>query len=93
MEEYKIKGGYTLSEAEIEALGDACDRGEVPGEPGEWVVRPVGRPALHPSEELAIIAFKLPVSLRAEIEKRARDCDCTLSQYMRDMVDRDLVSA
>ena len=40
MAEYKIKGGHAVSDEEIERLGEACNDGDYPGEPGEWIVRP-----------------------------------------------------
>lgn len=40
MAEYRTKDGTTLSDEDIENLAEACERGEYPGEPGEWIVRP-----------------------------------------------------
>lgn len=42
MAEYRVKGGKTLTDEDIERLGEACERGDYPGEPGEWIVRPQG---------------------------------------------------
>ena len=42
MAEYKIKGGHAISDEKIERLGEACDGGYSPGEPGEWIVQPEG---------------------------------------------------
>ena len=39
MAEYKIKGGHAVSDQEIERLGEACNDGDYPREPGEWIVR------------------------------------------------------
>ena len=46
MAEYRIKGGGTLTDEDVGRLGEACERGDYPGEPGDWVVRPQGRPSL-----------------------------------------------
>lgn len=40
MAEHKVKGGCTLTDEEIARLGEACDRGDYPGEPGDWIVHP-----------------------------------------------------
>lgn len=40
MAEYRTKDGAALNDEGIEKLAEACERGEYPGEPGEWVVRP-----------------------------------------------------
>lgn len=40
MAKYKAKDGCTISDEEIGRLGEACDDGDYPGEPGEWIVRP-----------------------------------------------------
>ena len=37
---HKVKGGCTLTDEEIARLGEACDRGDYPGEPGDWIVHP-----------------------------------------------------
>lgn len=46
MAEHKVKGGCTLTDEEIARLGEAWDRGDYPGEPGDWIVHPKGRPDL-----------------------------------------------
>lgn len=72
MATYKIKGGKTLTDEEIEALGEAAERGEYPGEPGEWVVRPKGRPALT-DEPLVNVNVKFPQSMVAAIDAQGKN--------------------
>ena len=48
--EYRLKGGATLGDADFERMADEAERGEYPGTPGEWVVRPQCRPALDGGE-------------------------------------------
>ena len=38
MSTYKTKSGATLTDDEIERLGEAAERGEYPGTPGEFIV-------------------------------------------------------
>ncbi|MGN0070264.1 MAG: ribbon-helix-helix domain-containing protein [Atopobiaceae bacterium] len=72
MAEYKIKGGYTISDEEIERLGEACERGDYPGEPGEWIVRPQGRPALS-DEPLVNVNVKFPKSMVDAIDSKSKN--------------------
>ncbi len=69
MAAYKIKGGGTLTDKDIGRLGEACERGDYPGEPGEWVVRPQGRPAIS-SEPLVNVNVKFPRSMVAAIDAK-----------------------
>lgn len=50
MAEYKIKGGHILTDEDFERMAEEAERGEYPGTPGEWVVRPQGRPPLADEE-------------------------------------------
>lgn len=81
MAEYRLKGGYTITDEEIERLGEACERGDYPGEPGEWVVRPQGRPALS-DEPLVNVNVKFPKSMVAAIDAKGG----TRSDFIRKAV-------
>lgn len=72
MAEYTIKGGRTITDEEIELLGEACERGEYPGEPGEWIIRPQGRPALT-DEPLVNVNVKFPRSMVAAIDAKGKN--------------------
>lgn len=72
MAEYRLKGGYTITDEEIERLGEACERGDYPGEPGEWIVRPQGRPALS-DEPLVNVNVKFPRSMVAAIDAKGKN--------------------
>lgn len=89
--EYKMKGGYTLTDADFDRLAEACERGDYPGAAGEWVVRPQGRPPLC-DEELVTIAFKVPASERRALDDRASSRGESRSEYLRSLVERDLAS-
>ena len=45
MTEYRIKGGHTITDEDFERMSEEAERREYPGAPGEWIVRPQGRPA------------------------------------------------
>lgn len=40
MGECKTKDGEIITDDDLERLGEACERGDYPGEPGEWMVKP-----------------------------------------------------
>lgn len=67
MAEYRIKGGYTITDEDLDKLGEACERGEYPGEPGEWIVRPKGRPSIS-NETLVNVSVKFPKSMVAAMD-------------------------
>lgn len=85
MKKYRLKGGMTLTEADFEKLGAAAEKGEYPGTPGAWVVRPQGRPTLS-DEDLVSITIKVPRSQRAAIDAKAAERGETRSQFMREAV-------
>ena len=72
MAEYRIKGGGTLTDEDVERLGEACERGDYPGEPGEWAVRPQGRPSLS-DEPLVNVNVKFQQSMVAAIDAKGKN--------------------
>jgi hypothetical protein len=90
--DYTTKSGYVLTEEMIEALGQACERGEYPGSPGEFIVSPVGRPQLCPSEDLVTVAFKVPRTQREALDAKAAQDHKTRSQFMREVLSEALIS-
>ena len=49
---------------------DEAERGECPGTPGEWVVRPQSRPTLD-GGELVSVTFKMTKAQRDALDRRA----------------------
>ncbi|MBW3094358.1 CopG family transcriptional regulator [Bifidobacterium sp. 64T4] len=90
--EYKLKGGVTLGDDDFERMSDQAAKGDYPGAPGEWVVRPQGRPALS-DEELVSITFKVPRSQRDALDAKAESCGKTRSQFMREALNKELAFA
>ena len=86
---YKLKGGATLGDADFERMADEAQAGRYPGKPGEWVVRPQGRPPIS-DEELVSITFKMPRSQREAIDAKAASQGETRSQFMRRTLTREL---
>ena len=81
---------YGLSDDEIEALsadGDAYASGDWPS----GVTR-VGRPRKF-DEEQTFIGFRDTVAVRAAIDMKAAAAGMSRSDYLRDLVRRDLASA
>jgi hypothetical protein len=91
MAEYRIKGGYTLTDEDFERMAEEAECGEYPGTPGAWIVRPQGRPALS-DEELVTIAFKVPRSQRDALDRKAESLKESRSQFMRDALNRALAA-
>lgn len=89
MAEHRIKGGYTPTDEDFERMAKEAERGEYPGMPGAWVVRPQGRPPLA-DEELVTIAFKVPRSQRDALDRKAASRNETRSQFIRDALDKAL---
>jgi hypothetical protein len=88
--EYRTKSGYVITDEMLERLGAACEEGQYPGEPGAYVVAPVGRPQLCPSEELVTIAFKIPRSQRERLDERAAQRNESRSEFLRDVLSQAL---
>lgn len=89
---YKLNDGSTVDESYFEQLSVEAEKGNYPGEPGEWIVRPKGRPALC-EEELVTVVFKVPKSQRDAMDKRAASRNETRSEYLRALTARDLATA
>lgn len=81
MAEYKVKSGATITDEELEKLGKAAEEGRYPGKPGEWIVRPQGRPAIS-DEPLVTVPVKFPISMVAAIDERSSN----RSDYIRKAV-------
>lgn len=86
---YRIKGGHVLTDEDLGRMAESAERGEYPGTPGAWIVRPQGRPALS-GEELMTIAFKVPRSQREAIDRKAESRNKTRSQFIREALKRAL---
>jgi len=81
--EYKTKSGFIITDAMLEELGNAWEKGEYPGKAGKIIVAPVGRPQLYPSDELVTVAFKIPRSYRDKLDREARKKKETRSELLR----------
>lgn len=89
MAEHVLGGGHALTEEDFELMASEAERGEYPGTPGKWIVRPQGRPPLA-NEELVTVAFKVPRSQREALDRKAASCNETRSQFMRDVLRKAL---
>ena len=77
------KCGQILTDEEINQLGEAADRGDFVGTPGEWIVRPPGRPNLGEKRDLVSVTFKAPRAWVESLEGRAKDRKVSKSQLIR----------
>ncbi len=85
MKTFTLANGKTYDEGYFEKLSNEAAQGNYPGTPGEWVIRPQGRPKLS-EEELVTIAFKVPASQRERIDVLAKRENKTRSQFIRSIV-------
>ena len=86
---YTTKSGFILSDDDLDALGDACERGEYPGRVGAVIVAPVGRPRLY-SEDLVTVAFKIPRSFRDKLDAEAVRKKESRSELLRGILNSSL---
>ena len=91
MAEYKMKGGVTLTDADFEHMATEAEAGVYPGTPGEWIVRPQGRPRIA-EEELVVVTCKVPRSQRDALDRKAESLKESRSQFMRDALNRALAA-
>lgn len=89
MAEYRMVGGSVLTDEDFERLSDEAARGEYPGTPGEWVVRPQGRPRLA-DEELVVVTCKVTRSQRDAMDREASRLGESRSDWMRHTFSRAL---
>lgn len=69
MAEYRLRGGAVLTDEDFERMAAEAERGEYPGSPGAWVVRPQGRPASD-GEPLVNVTVRFPRSMVAAVDAR-----------------------
>jgi hypothetical protein len=85
MEKFKLTDGKNYDIEYFEKLSEDASKGVYPGQPGEWIVKPQGRPR-YSEEELVTIAFKVPLSQRDRIDDCAKENHQTRSQFIRSIV-------
>lgn len=82
MAEYIMKGGAVLTSADFERMAEEAERGVYPGTPGEWAVRPQGRPRTA-DEDLVVVTCKVTRSQRDAMDAAARRRGESRSDWMR----------
>lgn len=82
----EIEEKYGMTAAEIEALANDAEKGIFHGEVRETVS---GRPLMF-GEQMKQVGFKEPVRKIEAIDKRARQLGMKRSDYLRQLVDKDL---
>lgn len=85
----EIEKKYGISTAKLDEIDERASRGELPGEPGTVSA---GRP-LKFGTALRMVGYKeVPETVEA-IDRRAGSLGMTRSDYLRDLVRKDLASA
>lgn len=88
---YRKKDGSVVSGEWMDDVARRAERDDLPGQVVTTQVHK-GRPRLHEDEELITISFRLPKSRLEILEKRARDTGTTRSEFIRDALERSLVT-
>ena len=84
--EMKTKTGKPITEKMLDEWADAFECGEWP----EGKTTVLGRPSIS-TEEVKPVTFKLPASKIERIDEIAAGLGKTRSEFLRAMVDRELV--
>ena len=84
------KDGNVITNEQLDEWAEACERGEYPGKPTGKII--VGRPLMF-DEEMRPVTFKATPTKIAQIDERAAELDISRSDYLRQLVDRDLAKA
>ena len=85
----EIEKKYCINTAKLDEIDERASRGELPGEPGTVSA---GRP-LKVGTALRMVGYKeVPETVEA-IDRRAGSLGMTRSDYLRDLVRKDLASA
>ena len=85
----KTVDGIELTDDVLDQWADEADRGEV----GNLIiVRPQGRPRTF-AEELDTITFKLPHSLRLQLDAHAKSNGKTRSDFVRKAIEKELLAS
>ena len=90
MDREEINEKFGVTEEQLDEWAEACERGEYPGEPTGEII--LGRPLMF-GEEMKPVTFKETVTKIIAINARAAELDLSRSDYLRQLVDRDLAQA
>lgn len=82
MAEYRMRDGVVLTDADFERLSEEAAQGVYLGTPGEWVVRPQGRPRTS-EEDLVVVTCKVTRSQRDAMDRAADRRGESRSDWMR----------
>ena len=86
MQTFTGENGKTITPDKIERWAQQAEKGRYPGRRGEISV---GRPPLT-DEELAVITFKCPPSVVAQMDKRAKTQGISRSSFLRNAIAHEL---
>ena len=90
MDRDAINKRFGVTEEQLDEWAEACERGEYPGKPTGEII--VGRP-LKFGEEMRPVTFKATDAKISAIDMRAAGLDMSRSDYLRWLVDQDLMTA
>lgn len=71
-----------LTDEDFERLSEEASKGNYPGTPGEWIVRPQGRPRIA-EDDLVVVTCKVTRSQRDAMDREAARRGETRSEWMR----------
>ena len=86
MQAFTGENGKIITPDKIERWAQQAEKGHYPGRRGEISV---GRPPLT-DEELAVVTFKCPPSVVAQMDKRAKTQGISRSSFLRNAIAHEL---
>ena len=90
--DYRKKDGTVVSEDWMDAVSEQAENGDLPGVVVATQTH-VGRPRLYGDDELVSLSLRIPKSRMAAIERAARSSGESRSEFIRNAIDRALISA
>ena len=86
--EHRAENGQTLTDEMLDQMAQKYEDGTWGGKMGKLAL---GRPSLA-EEEVKSVSFRLPISKIAMIDARAKAKGETRSEFLRDLIEGELVS-
>jgi hypothetical protein len=86
----ELEKRFKVTSEQLGQWADACERGEYPGTPSGNIL--IGRPLMF-GEQLKPVTFKETPKTIAAIDKKAASRGQSRSDYLRYLVDKDLLES
>jgi hypothetical protein len=89
---YEKKDGTAITDDWMDAIAKAAENDQLPGIVLSTKTH-AGRPRMYEDDELRTVSFRLPLSRISAIERAAERKGESRSEFLRDAVDKALISS